>query len=599
MLPIASTGLAWSKTILWFDLSSSTWRRTRYDGLAARLLLGGRGLAAYILYRHLDPGQHPLSPGNILVVARGPLTGLVAPGTSKVVVASRSPLTMGYGDGNIGGWAGYRMRCCGLDALVVTGRARRPSVLVVTRRGAWLEEREDLWGLSATEAAERLRAEYGRTAGVLTIGPAGERLVRYAVVTGGLGRSGGRPGIGAVMGSKNLKAIVFACTGCGQEVTEASKLLYSAVRGSPLYKSWMRTGTLYVVEWAREASVLPVMNFREAWVEDVGELSHRVLEKLRRGLHGCPTCNMQCGHRVETGAGVSELDYEGVAMLGSNLSIWRIEEVARLIRMADDYGVDVISFGSVAAFLTEARERGLVREPDLHWGWVRGYEELMRGVSEGWEGIYRVAARGVAYASKRIGGEEYAMHVKGLEVSGYDCHAAPGMALAYATSPVGAHHKDAWLIAWEVEADRTGYGAEKARKLVELQNIRGGFFESVCVCRFPWVELGVDIKLYLRMLREAAGISMGLGDIDLLGDRVYSLIRLLWVRLLGGWSRSLDRPPARWFREPLTKGPLRGARLDPERYEALLDEYYALRGWSREGIPEDSTLRRLGLTAIL
>ena len=598
MLPIARS-LGWSKEILWFDLSSKTQKRIRYDGAAARLLLGGRGLAAYLLYRYLDPRADPLGPKNLLVVARGPLTGLLAPSTSRVVLAARSPLTGGYGDGSIGGWAGYRMRCCGIDALVVEGAAEKPSVLVVTGRGAWLEEREDLWGLPATETVERLRREYGGAAGILAIGPAGERLVRYAIVTGGLGRSGGRPGIGAVMGSKKLKAIVFACDSCSARPMESSKLLYNAVRGSPLYRGWMKTGTLYVVEWAREASVLPIMNFREGWVEDVEGLSHRLLSSLEEELTGCPTCIMQCGHRIKTRRGLSELDYEGVAMLGSNLGVWRLEEAGELIRLADELGVDVISFGGVAAYLTEAVEKKLVKGLELEWGDARAYAELMKGVTEGRDWLHRLAAMGVARLSERLGGEEFAMHVKGLEVSGYDCHAAPGMALAYATSPIGAHHKDAWLIAWEVKADRLGYGAEKARKLVELQNIRGGFFESVCVCRFPWVELGVDIKLYLRLLREATGVSMSPADVDTLGDRVYTLIRLLWVRLLGGWSRRLDTPPLRWFREPLTRGPLKGARLDMEAYQALLDEYYRLRGWGRDGVPRRSTLSRLGLSAIL
>jgi tungsten-dependent formaldehyde:ferredoxin oxidoreductase len=182
--------------------------------------------------------------------------------------------------------------------------------------------------------------------------------------------------------------------------------------------------------------------------------------------------------------------------------------------------------------------------------------------------------------------------VKGLEVSAYDCHAAPGMALAFSTSPIGAHHKDAWVISWEVRNDRFGYTREKVLKVIELQDIRGGWFEVMVGCRLPWVEIGLELDYYWRMFKAATGLDYDIGGV---ANRVYTLIRAFWVREYGGWSREYDTPPLRWFKDPLTKGPLKGAVLNMEGYQRMLTWYYEARGWDERGIPRRSTLRRLGL----
>ncbi|MEM3394337.1 MAG: aldehyde ferredoxin oxidoreductase C-terminal domain-containing protein, partial [Candidatus Methanomethylicia archaeon] len=187
-------------------------------------------------------------------------------------------------------------------------------------------------------------------------------------------------------------------------------------------------------------------------------------------------------------------------------------------------------------------------------------------------------------------------HIKGLEVSAYDCHAAPGMALAYGTSPIGAHHKDAWIISWEVKTGRFDYSEGKVDKLIELQRIRGGMFESLVTCRFPWIELGLDVNWYPKFLEAATGVSMTLNDIFTVADRIYTLIRAFWIREYGlNWSRKMDTPPKRWFKEPLTKGPLAGSKLDWDKWNSMLDLYYAKRGWDLNGIPKKSTLKELKL----
>jgi aldehyde:ferredoxin oxidoreductase len=262
----------WQGRILRIDL---TRRKAVVQGLDARVardFIGGRGLAIKILWDELPPGADPLSPHNKLIFAAGPLTGLTNVNMGKLVVAAKSPLTGGYGDGNIGAWAGVYMRRAGYDAIVVEGRAQRPTYLYIDEKGVQFLDASDLWGLNTWAVEDKLQKIHGRDAGVLSIGPAGENLVRYAVVTAQKGRAGGRPGMGAVMGSKNLKAIVVKGRGEIPVADKAiNKLGLDAVtegRALPGYNFWMRQGTTSTVEWAQEASVLPTHNFSEGQFDE-------------------------------------------------------------------------------------------------------------------------------------------------------------------------------------------------------------------------------------------------------------------------------------------------------------------------------------------
>ena len=589
----------WSKRILWFNLSAGSAREWRYPGELAHMFIGGRGYAAKILWDFLEPGVDPLGEKNLFIVAVGPLTGLPGPNTGKLVVAAKSPLTGGYGDGNIGSWAAVALRAAGWDAVVLEGRAEKPSILVIEDDKAWLEPADDLWGLDTFTTHDRLVERFGRDAGFLVIGPAGERLVRFATVVAQKGRSGGRPGMGAVMGSKNLKAIVVRGTRKPEvydpeAYRKAAIEAIRAVKTSPSYEFWMRQGTMMTVEWAQEASVLPAYNFREGVFEEYEGISGSYMEKVRVEVRSCPLCVMACGHVVTDAEGERvELDYENIAMLGSNLGIGRLEESAVLNRLADLYGLDTISLGGTLGYALEAAERGKLELP-ASWGDAKALAELVKLLAKR-EGIGDLLAEGSARLAEKTGEHWYAMNVKGLEVSAYDCHAAPGMALAFATSPIGAHHKDAWLIGWEVRHGRMDYSAAKVEQLIYMQRFRGGMFESLVACRFPVVETGIGLEHYVYMFNAATGLGYSLDDFFELGDRIYALIRMIWVREKNGWSTAYDMPPERWFREPLTKGPLKGAKLDPDRFRDMLRMYYEARGWAPNGVPTPETLKKLGL----
>ena len=589
----------WWGRLLWIDLSRREAKKVEYPAEWAMDYLGGRGLAARILWEYLKPGVDPLSPDNLLILAVGPLTGLPLPSSGKMIVAAKSPLTGGYGDGNVGSWAGVHMRQAGWDAIVFEGAAAKPTVVYIEDDDVVFDDAEDLWGLNTWDTEKKLKERYGKNVGILEIGPAGENLVRYATVISQEGRSAGRPGMGAVMGSKKLKAVVVKGTKKVElhdpkRVRNEGAKAFIDVKKSRAYDFWMRQGTMMTVDWAQEASVLPTYNFSEGVFDGYKGINGYTMEEMKIDQRGCPYCNMVCGNVVKDAEGYpSELDYENVAMLGSNIGIDDLSKVAVLNRLADLAGIDTISLGSVLAWATEASENKLIEEK-LEWGDYEAYKALIDDIVHR-RSLGELLAKGVAGACKEKGGCDFAIHVKGLEVSAYDCHAAPGMALAYGTSPIGAHHKDAWVISWEVATDRFAYSREKAAKVIELQRIRGGLFESFVACRLPWVEVGLSLEYYPRILTAATGVSYGWDELYAVADRIYALVRALWIRELGSWSRDMDMPPVKWFKRPLTRGPLAGAKLDYDKYQELLNYYYELRGWDERGVPKKETLERLGL----
>jgi len=595
----------WTGNFLRVNLGKGKAVTEPYDGYIAKNFLGGRGFAAKILWDELEPETDPLSPQNKLIFAAGPLTGFALPSSGKLVVAAKSPLTLGYGDGNIGSNAAVQMRRAGYDAVIVEDKAEKPMVLLIQDGSVEFLDAKDFWGLSSFETEKKLMDFYGRTAGILTIGQGGENLVKFANIVCQEGRAGGRPGIGAVMGSKNLKAVVFVGSGelsaaYPKDMKELGAEAYREVLTKPNYAFWKRQGTMMTIEWSQENSVLPTYNYSEGVFEKAEAIGGFSMEKIKVANRGCPQCNMTCGNVVkDSNRKESELDYENVAMLGSNIGVGNLKQVAALNRMADEFGLDSISLGNVIGFAMEASEKKLIQEK-ITWGEFKEAEALIEDVAYR-QGLGNTLAEGVRFAAEKFGGDakRWSMHVKGLEISAYDCHTAPAMALAYATSSIGAHHKDAWVISWEVKFGRESYGEEKVDKVIEFQRIRGGAFESLTVCRLPWIELGFELEWYTKFLHAATGLEISWEDLNLIADRIFNLIRAFWIREYSkNWSKELDFPPARWFEEPITKGPLKGGKLDRARYDIMLQKYYEKRGWDERGIPKKATLKKLGLEKV-
>jgi len=594
----------WSGKILRVDLTKGTSEISTYSEDIAKRFIGGRGLAVKLLWDELPRGVDPLGPENMLIFAAGPYTAHPVPNSGKMVVAAKSPLTGGYGDGNLGTRAAVNMRKCGLDAVVITGRAEKTVYLSVEDETVEILDADHLWGKNSYETEDWLLEKHGKSTGVLIIGQSGENLCRISTVVAQKGRAGGRPGMGAVMGSKNLKAVIFNGT---HEVSaanpEALKKLgkegFDKIPKFDAYPNWKKVGTMMAADMMQAASALPTRNFSEGQFEHIENVNGDAVHAATVIQRGCPNCNMICGNTIIDSEGrESELDYENVTMLGANLGIGDLKQVATLNRMCDELGLDTIGAGGCIAFAMECAEKGLV-DMDIRFGDFEGAKKLLVDMAE-MKGYGALFGKGTRAAAEEIGGEapDFAIHVKGLEVSAYNCHYCPGMALSFGTSPIGAHHKDAWVISWEISSgNRGGYGPEKAEKVIEFQRIRGGLFETLVSCRFPWIELGYPLEDYPKYLEAATGVKMSLDDLWKMGDRIYALIRAFWVREYGEkWSRNMDHPPARWFKHPLPKGPLKGKHLDMEKYEELLNAYYEKRGWDMRGIPKKKTLIELDLS---
>lgn len=325
------------------------------------------------------------------------------------------------------------------------------------------------------------------------------------------------------------------------------------------------------------------------------------MEEIKVANRGCPQCNMTCGNVVEdSNRQQVEIDYENVVMLGSNIGLGNLRQIAALNRLADELGLDTISLGNVLAFAMEASEKNLIAKK-VSWGKFKEIKDLINDVAYR-EGLGSVLAEGVFSFANKIdrGASDWAMQIKGLEITAYDCHAAPLMALSYGTSSVGAHHKDAWVLAWEVNNDRESYSEEKVEKLIETQRLRAGVFESLVLCRFPNTSVGLELEWYPKFLSAATGIELPWVTLNHLSDRIWNLIRAFWVREFGtNWTKQMDFPPTRWFKEPLSKGPFEGSTLDSEKYDTMLTKYYLKRGWDKRGIPKKSTLKKLGLSYVV
>ncbi len=597
----------WTGRILRVNLTDRTHRVDTFGEDFATKWVGGRGFAAKILFDEVPPGTDPLGPDNKLVVALGPIAGVPAPNTGKAVVAAKSPLTGFYGDGNLGTRVSSQLRKAGYDALVVEGKAERPTLLYIEDDTVRFEPAEAVWGQGTYATNDWIYGTYGKNVGVLNIGQGGENMVRYAVVRSLEGRAGGRPGVGAVMGSKLLKAIVVKGS---RTIPVADAAGMKAAGPADLKKvgqmdretGWSIQSTNGVLAWCNEVAGLPVRNFRRTSHPDAWRIDGERLNAARIATYGCPTCTMHCGITIHDHEGrESELDYENVALLGSNLEIFDLDQVGSLNYLCDDYGLDTMSAGCVLSFYADAIDHGAV-EGDFAFGDAERAKQLL-GMAARREGeLGNLLADGSLRMARHFGhgSEAYAMQVKGLEVAAYNCKFIPGQALAFGVAAIGAHHREAWIITFELKnTTRDSYGPEKAAKVIELQRIRGGMFEFIVSCRFPWIELGWNLDNYPRYFNMVTGLDWTLDDMWRTADRIYSLIKLNYLREFPDATREGDYPPGVWF-DPAnadTEGPIAGKVLDRAQYDQLLQHYYDKRGYDHRGIPTRATLERLGLAA--
>ena len=546
----------------------------------------------------------PLSPENLLVIAPGPLTGAYLPSSGKCSFVSISPATGVYGDSSMGGTFGIELRQTGTDVLGITGKASEMSFLLVDDDEASVIAMPELAGKSCLEAEGMIKDRLGtHSVDVAAIGVAGENGVHFACVNANWSRNAGRTGVGAVMGSKNLKAIAvrgsrdLPVSDMKGLMAEADKA-YGYMGGHKYFRLWQREGLMNVMEYANSAGILPTHNFKDAHFTKIkGINGDTMLQNYKIGDSACFACSMCCGNicLVKQGKYLGTVtegpEYESCAMLGSNVGIDNFAAVLCANQTCDELGIDTISTGNLVGAVIEGYEQGIISMDDLDgspitWGDENAILELIRKIANR-EGVGDTLAQGSLGVIKRWPEmEKLVLHVKGLEQSAYDSRAGSSMALAYATSDIGAHHTRAWTIAKEIEQGQDWSDDEKVDLVIYHQTLRP-LFDMLGVCRLPWIELGLNEQHYEKFYQFVTGDSATLEDLLKKSESIYNLTRMISTKQ--GMDRKDDTMPYKVHSCPIQTGPTAGKVINKGDFERLLDLYYKKRGWDKNGVPPKRT----------
>jgi len=612
-------GRAYRGKILRVDLSQDRLVEEPLKEEWVRKFIGGKGLGIRYLYDLVRPSIDPFSPENVLIFMTGPLTGTIASTMSRMANITKSPLTGTMSDSYSGGYFPAELKFAGFDGIIVTGRSSKPTYLSIKDSGAELRDGSHLWGKGVFETTDTVVKESGEGAKryidgpkVGCIGPAGENRVRYACVTYDKHHFAGRGGTGAVMGSKNLKAISVRGTkqarslGINSEpafVEMVKEVIRKDIRENPDEEQMIKEGTPGVVNQSQGAGLLPTRNFQTGVFPQADHINTEALFDtiLVKHTTTCFSCAIGCRNitKVRDGpyAGLEGEgpEYETLAMCGSNLGIGDIRVVMKFNEECSDMGLDTISAGNVCGWAMELFERGIITKEDaegleLSFGNVDVAVKLPRLIALR-RGIGDVLAEGVMRASEKIGknSERYAMHVKGQEYPAYDPRGSFGMALAYATSDRGADHNRAWPVGYEAFGDIDPFTIEGKAKLVQKDQIRTSLKWSTTMCDF----LAANLKLIARLLSTACESDYTEESIKTVGKRIWTFTRLFNLR--EGFSRKDDSIPPRVYLDPLPEGNPKGKVVPEQDFQRMLSEYYALYGWDERGRPTPETLRELGL----
>ena len=605
----------WCGRILRVDLSSGKITAEALDPGVARNYIGARGFGIYYLRREVDPACDPLGPHNKLVMAAGPLTGTPAPTGARYVVTTKSPLTGAITCSNSGGNFPAELKKSGHDAVIIEGASPKPVYLWIDGERAELRPAGHLWGKTTHATDDALRRETHETARTAVIGPAGERRVRFAAIMNDRDRAAGRAGVGAVMGAKNLKAVAVHGD---REVTLADPAAFKAVNAKyrEAFKAKTRAappalrthGTAITVVGTQSHGVFPTRNFQqgtfEGWEAIYGET---LTQKYLLRAKPCFSCPIACGRvtRIPDGPYRGEgegPEYETVYALGSDCGVDDLAALTKANYECNELGLDTISMGATIACAMELYEKGFLSESEtgmpLRWGDGEALVRLTRMTALR-EGFGDLLAEGSLRLATRCGHPELAMVAKGLDFAGYDPRGEQGMGLAYATSPIGGSHMRGdpayfELLGVPVAADPHTW-EDKPPLVAKWQDLFC-VIDAAGLCVFFSVRYLVEQNLMVKptgiteLLNAAPGAGYTPEEVETIGERIFNAERL--YLLDAGFTRKDDSLPRRITHEPMPLGPAKGMVC---RLEEMLEPYYALRGWSPEGVPTKGKIAELGL----
>ncbi len=589
----------WNERILWIDLETNTTRIEVIEPSILKKFLGGKGLGAYLLFKYLPVEVHPLDSDNLFILLSGPLQGLPGPNVGRWSVVTKSPLTGIFLDSHCGGPTGRDIKKAGFDAICIRGKASSPTLLVLDNSSVEFVDASSYWGKGVYETTNLLHDAYGRDFSVYAIGPAGEQKVMFATACCEIAHQTGRGGTGAVLGSKNIKAILVRGT------NDISAKDVNAIRevNKEFNQKWnsldidfKKYGTRHLVEVANAYGQFPTRNWQSGYFEEHEEISHLEMERYGIGNHhSCPHCVMRCTHafqvpdiRNPSSQIESMIEYENLGLLGGNLAISDLVGLLQLNQLCDDLGLDTISTGTLVGFAIEAYEKGILSEEQigfpLQYGDPSCAANLIQMIAFR-KGIGAILANGVRAAASEIGQEsdQFAVHVKGLEVPAWDPRGRKGQGLLYATGDIGASHLRGWPPTSE---------APDSPSVDFVEELLPGRFEKtikdcMVICHFT-NRLPITMDQMRRLLNGATGSDYSPNDLEMVAKRIETLIRMFNIR--EGMTRADDSLPPRFW-EPQASGPRTGMRacMNHEDFDLSLSRYYELMGWDSEGVPEYKT----------
>jgi len=621
--------MVWKRKIAYIDLTTGEIIAKPIPKEVRQLYLGGRGIDMYLLYNHVQPKIDPLSPENVLLVGTGLLCGIPALGSGRCDIAAKSPITEAVGDSNIGGFFGLELRLAGFDHLVISGKAEKPVYLWINDGNIEIRDADHLWGKDTFETQDVIRDDNDdEEVKCLVIGVAGENLVRFANVRTGMKNSAGRTGMGCVMGSKNLKAIAACGTmdiefSHSEDLLDYCKEMNDLIMGTRWAKAQSRWGTLIIYSNTNTTGLIRTRNFQLNRFEEGEDLEPEIMDRYTIGMSGCYGCSVHCRHRYVLKEGphapifAEGPEYTSLGAFGTMVDCKKMETILVANHLVNKYGVDTLETGGLVAWAMELYEKGIINDKDttglkLEWGNEEVLFELIKQIAHR-QGFGNLLADGFKTAIAKIGkgSEYYAIQIKGMSSLHSDERPTPSLALNIATSTRGADHLrgrpaiDLYGLPEEmleevyggsVSSDYTSY--EGKSRMVWWQELLYAVTDSIGTCKFQTMFCAVHApkwQEFAKLIRLAAGMEFTKTQLMETGERIYTIERMFNLR--EGFSRKDDALPERYFKEPTPVGlPIaKGKRIEKDRFEKMLDEYYVLHGWDGNGVPKKETVEKLGL----
>ena len=605
--------LGYAGRILRVDLTTGKTRLEKLDEETAKKYIGGIGLGMKLWLANSKAGIDAFNPDNPLVLAVGPASGTMFPtaGNGHAFI-SKSPATNGVGEAVSHGTFGAEIKRAGYDAVILTGKAERPVYLWIDDDSVQLLDAEQIWGKSPSETEDAIKDEIGDYyVRVASIGLAGEKLSKIASIINEKTRVAGRTGLGAVMGSKNLKAIAVRGTrdivvAKPDEFMDMVREFHERMKG-PAAQKYRTLGTAENIMIQNALSCMPTRNYNNAHFETAEKVSAEKLnERYIAKIIACNSCAMRCEHEAVVRDGpykgtMARMEYDNIWALGPNCGVDRLDAIIKAAELCNYYGLDAQSTGVTVSFAMDCHETGILSQEDLggidaHFGNAEALIQLIEKIGKR-EGIGDILADGVKVAAEKIGkdSDKLAQNIKGLEVTGYDLRCLKTAALGFAVSFRGADHNRSGAYTFDMTGKVNRLKAEKGRgKLVKDSEDVYALLDSLIICKNAKGTLYKELSDMAKLYTLVTGSEMTPEELSLAGQRINTLARLINVR--EGLSRKDDTLPWKVMNQPIPDdGPTKGAVVTQEELDLLLDDYYQSRGWTADGIPTKSQLDKLGM----